>query len=131
MFPSITRNLFVTLWVCGAIFAADSAGIWIDVPFVKQAKVGCGAASIAMVMQYWQQKRGRSEDRNADAAHIQSALYSEAAHGIYASEMERYFQKNGYRVFAFQGHWADLKQHLEQGRPLIVALKPPKLSGHR
>jgi len=28
------------------------ARVWLDVPFVKQEKDGCGAASIAMVMQY-------------------------------------------------------------------------------
>jgi len=32
-------------------FAADPSGIWLDVPFVKQEKDGCGAASIAMVIQ--------------------------------------------------------------------------------
>jgi hypothetical protein len=38
--------------------------------------------------------------------------------------MERYFQQHGFRTFVFQGTWEDLKQHLEKGRPLIVALKP-------
>ncbi len=55
---------------------------------------------------------------------IQQALFSNAAHGIYASDAERYFQQNGYRTFVFRGEWADLRQHLEKGRPLIVALKP-------
>ena len=38
--------------------------------------------------------------------------------------MERYFQQHGFRTFAFAGEWKDLKEHLEKGRPLIVALKP-------
>ena len=34
------------------------SGVWLDVPFVKQEKNGCGAASIAMVMQFWQRQQG-------------------------------------------------------------------------
>ncbi len=112
------------LWVCGLLLAADPPGIWLDVPFVKQEKDGCGAASIAMVMQYWLRQQGQPADGSADAAEIQRVLFSRQAHGIYASDLERYFQQRGYRTFAFRGAWTDLKQHLEKGRPLIVALKP-------
>jgi ABC-type bacteriocin/lantibiotic exporter with double-glycine peptidase domain len=120
----MTVTVVVMLLVCGVVFAADPPGVWLDVPFVKQDKDGCGASSIAMVMQYWQQQQGRSGSPSTEVGQIQRALYSEAAHGIYASDMEWYFQQNGYVVFTFSGEWADLKQHLEKGRPLIVALKP-------
>ncbi len=103
---------------------AETAGVWLDVPFVQQEKDGCGAASIAMVMQYWRLKQGQAGDEGADAVEIQRALYSRRAHGIYASDMERYFQQRRFRTFAFAGEWNDLRQHLEKGRPLIVALKP-------
>jgi ABC-type bacteriocin/lantibiotic exporter with double-glycine peptidase domain len=137
MLACISRALVVVMLVCGGCDmlhaadppradqpSADPSGLWLDVPFVKQEKDGCGAASIAMVMQYWQRQQGRSDDPRSDAAQIQSVLYSRSARGIYASDMERYFQEVGYRTFAFRGDWADLKQHLEKGRPLIVALKP-------
>jgi len=112
------------LLLCGVICSAESAAIWIDVPFVKQKKDGCGAASIAMVMQYWQRQQHSIPNQSSDAAHIQQTLYSPEAHGIYASQMQRYFQANGYRTFAFKGEWDDLRQHLGKGRPLIVALQP-------
>lgn len=112
------------LCLCGMIGAAQSSGIWLDVPFIKQTKNGCGAASIAMVMQYWQTQQGGNADADADPATIQHALYSNEVHGVYASDMERYFQEHGFRTFAFPGRWDDLKQHLEKGRPLVVALKP-------
>jgi predicted double-glycine peptidase len=118
------RTAILSLWVCGVLFAADASSIWLDVPFVKQEKNGCGAASIAMVMQFWEGQQGRMRSADADAVKIQRALFSDAAHGIYASDAERYFQQNGYRTFVFRGEWADLRQHLEKGRPLIVALKP-------
>jgi ABC-type bacteriocin/lantibiotic exporter with double-glycine peptidase domain len=114
------------LCLCGVVLRAQSSGVWLDVPFIKQEKNGCGAASIAMVMQYWQgqQSPGSNPATEAAADAIQRALYSEKARGIRASDMERYFQKHGFRTFAFAGNWDDLRRHLEKGRPLIVALKP-------
>jgi len=114
----------VLLLCCGIVAAAEFPGLWIDVPFVQQEKDGCGAASVAMVMQYWQQQRGLSGDPNAEAPHIQEVLLSHAAHGILASDMERYFQQNGFSTFAFAGDRDAMKHHLEKGRPLIVCLKP-------
>jgi len=114
--------LFVCL--CGALPATVSADAWLDVPFVSQEKNGCGAASVAMVMQYWLKQQGRSANESADARQIQRALYVPGAQGIYASAMERYFQEHGFRTFSFRGEWKDLQQHLQKGRPLIVALKP-------
>lgn len=109
--------------LCG-VLAAESSAIWLDVPFVKQNnKDGCGAASVAMVIQYWRRQEGGSGDLPG-AAEIERALPSGTAHGTYASAIERYFRRNGYQVFAFRAEWADLKQHIEKGRPLIVALKP-------
>lgn len=119
----MTRTL--AAWIClGGLMLGAVSGVWLDVPFVKQEKDGCGAASIAMVLQYWARQQGRAAGENADAAHIQQALYSKENHGILASDVERYFREQGFRVFAFQGEWADLKQHLEKGRPLMVALEP-------
>ena len=112
------------LGVCGVLLAADLPGVWLDVPFVKQEKDGCGAASIAMVMQYWQAQQGQPPSDTSDATQIQRTLYSAKAHGIYASDMERYFQEKGFRTFTIRGEWEDLEQHLRQGTSLIVALKP-------
>ena len=114
----------VFVGVCGILSAADLPGVWLDVPFVKQEKDGCGAASIAMVMQYWQAQKRQPPGSDSDAAVIQRALYTSKAHGIYASDMERYFKEKGFRTFTIRGEWDDLKQHLDKGRPLIVALKP-------
>ncbi len=111
------------LSMCAATFADGLANLWLDVPFVQQQKDGCGAASIAMVMQYWEQHQGQSVRPEAEPAPILRALYSGSAHGIYASAMVRYFQQNGYRAFAFAGQPGDLERQLQQGRPLIAALK--------
>src|SRR5258705_2548161 len=118
------RTTLVVLGICGIMLATDLPGVWLDVPFVKQEKDGCGAASIAMVMQYWQAQQGQPANDASDASQIQRTLYSAKAHGIYASDMERYLQEKGFRTFTIRGEWEDLTQHLEKGRPLIVAVKP-------
>ncbi|HET7105950.1 MAG TPA: C39 family peptidase [Candidatus Acidoferrum sp.] len=103
--------------------AAETPGLWIDVPFVTQVKNGCGSAAIAMVMEYWDKKAGRGPAAASNAEKIQVALYSPAKEGIPASAMKKYFEDAGYRTFAFLGDWDELARHLERGRPLIVSLK--------
>ena len=55
---AIINILLVVVGVSALAIAGESAGVWLDVPFVKQEKNGCGAASIAMVMQFWQRQQG-------------------------------------------------------------------------
>lgn len=114
-------QLITIMFLCGAALDAELGGVWLDVPFVSQEKNGCGAASVAMVMRYWQRQKGQPE--TANASDIQRALYSPRARGIYALDLERYLRQHGFRTFAVKGEWQDLKHHLEKGRPLIVALK--------
>ncbi|HEX4606261.1 MAG TPA: C39 family peptidase [Candidatus Angelobacter sp.] len=128
--------------LCGFVFAA-TPGVWLDVPFIRQEKDGCGAASIAMVMQYWAKQqnvhqqnlnqKNNAADKDADPVEIQRSLYSSKDRdsskdrGIRAVYLERYFQQHGFQTLTFSGKWDDLKQHIEKGRPLIVALKPSAL----
>lgn len=118
----------VSVWivVTASIALSQTAAIpaiWIDVPFTAQTKDGCGSASMAMVMQYWDKKEGQAVAADADPMKIQQALFSRSARGIYASSMETYLRDSGYQVFAFDGQWNDLQHHLALGRPLIVGLK--------
>src|SRR5258708_32442953 len=117
------RVIFVLLAIVAGTLqpnlGAVTAGAWIDVPFVAQTRDGCGSASISMVIRYWENKSGQTAPPTADPEKIQAALYSPADGGIRANLMRKYFLDVGYRAFAFQGQWGDLKHHLEQGRPLI------------
>ena len=124
MLKGFTRAAVLLPLLCSAVLAAGAANIWLDVPFVKQQKDGCGAATIAMVMQYWRKHEGLPASASADYSRIQSRLYSRRAHGIYASAMARYFRQNGYRTFAFAAQLPDLEREIAKGRPLIAALKP-------
>jgi uncharacterized protein YvpB len=102
----------------------DKAGIWLDVPFIKQTVEGCGSASIAMLLQYWSAHGTQIAAKREDADAIQKQLYSRKGHGIYASDLERYLRESGFRVFALRGEWSDLRDHLSKGRPLILSIEP-------
>jgi ABC-type bacteriocin/lantibiotic exporter with double-glycine peptidase domain len=107
-----------------AAFAQTAGAVWIDVPFVRQPRDGCGAASLSMVMQYWAQQQGHPPSPDSAVGSIQQTLYVAAEHGIPASSMQSYLQRHGFLVFALNGHWSDIEQQLRKGRPLIVALRP-------
>ncbi len=106
----------------------ESAGIWLDVPFVKQTEDGCGSAAISMLMQYWSTHGMRIDSQRADATAIQKQLYSRRARGIFASDMENYLKASGFKVFTLDGNWTELQEHLKQGRPMIVSLQPGSAS---
>jgi ABC-type bacteriocin/lantibiotic exporter with double-glycine peptidase domain len=110
------------LFAGSLVLPAQPQGVLLDVPYVKQEKNGCGAASLAMMMAYWDRERGRSS--TVDAKEIQQALYSPQARGILASSLVSYLQERGFETHAFGGKWIDVKEHLARGRPLIVALRP-------
>lgn len=105
----------------------QGAGIWLDVPFVRQTEDGCGSAAIAMLLRYWSAHGTALALGRADASNIQKQLYSKKAHGIFASDMQRYFQESGFREFAIRGAWSDLREQLLQGRPLIISMQPGRV----
>ncbi|HEV2494168.1 MAG TPA: C39 family peptidase [Terriglobia bacterium] len=127
------RLLLVGLALAGVGVAAEPNRLWLDVPFVRQSKNGCGPASIAMVIQYWRLQSasretaaGRLPGYDGDPVTIERAVYSKEARGTAGSAMQRYFEQAGFRAFVFKGEWTDLEHHLSQGRPLIVALREPR-----
>jgi predicted double-glycine peptidase len=102
----------------------EHAGVWLDVPFIKQTEDGCGSASLSMLLKYWTEHGAAIASERVNVDTIQQKLYSRKAHGIFASDMEKYLRESGFRVFAIDGEWDDLRKHLSQGRPLIISLQP-------
>ncbi len=111
----------ILLAIAPAAPAAAPLDIWLDVPFVAQQKNGCGPASVAMVMEYWQ--KHRHAPASGDAADVLRTL-APGRDGVRAADLLRSFEKHGYRAFAYAGDWADLEHQLAKGRPLIAALQP-------
>ena len=85
------------------------------VPFFKQQKDGCGAASVAMVMHYWGEAPA--------AAEVYRSLYDVELHGIPLIDMKHYLENHGFHAYTLHGHWADVEEHLAKGRPVVVSLK--------
>jgi predicted double-glycine peptidase len=122
----IALGLFLVLFLGPSALPEpqEKAGIWLDVPHVKQSEDGCGSAAISMLLEYWNAHGARIDSRRADTATIQKQLYSPKARGIFASDMETYLKDSGFRVFPLLGEWKDLLEQLNLGRPLIVSLQP-------
>jgi ABC-type bacteriocin/lantibiotic exporter with double-glycine peptidase domain len=87
----------------------------LSVPFVAQQRDTCAAASLAMVLHYW----------NADVSHdkIASTLLEPQLHGILGSRLERFAQERGFTAIAYAGDLPQLRDFVSKGRPLIVAWK--------
>jgi ABC-type bacteriocin/lantibiotic exporter with double-glycine peptidase domain len=107
---------------------AAPKSIWIDVPFIAQPRDGCGAASIAMIMQYWATQQHRPITAVDRVDTVQKQVYSPHLHGATPTALEAYLQNHGYLTFAVKGSWEQLGKELKKGRPLVVALRP---SGQR
>ncbi len=103
---------------------AQPASVWLDVPFVKQEEAGCGAASVAMVMQYWIREGYFLSADEAQPGKIHAALFSPEDKGTRTSDLENYLREHGFETYTFSGDWNDLAKQLARGRPLIVCLKP-------
>lgn len=118
------RICSVFLILCCAPWAGAQRGLWINVPFVRQPRDGCGAATMSMVMEYWAGKEHRPATAASEVEEIQRQLYVPRLHGIRPQAMEGYLRRHGYVAFGFNGKWSDLEQQIAKGRPLIVALRP-------
>lgn len=97
--------------------ASASAVPPLAVPFFRQEKNGCGAASVAMVVHYW-----RPDGAPAHAS-IYGALIDGRRRGIQLAHMKEYLQQAGFQAFTLRGVWTDIAEQLGKGRPLIVTLR--------
>ena len=100
---------------------AAQGEVFLDVPFVKQPKNLCGAASLSMVWRYWDRELGLGNV--LPLSEIAKVISPRPSEGALGSEMRRYFESKGFHAFAFRGSRIDLETHVARGRPLIVSLK--------
>ncbi len=86
----------------------------LQVPFVPQQKDTCGAAALAMVLQYY------GQDVRQDA--IAAELVEPELGGIRGSRLAEFARRRGMVAIAFAGDGSVLREHVSKGRPLVVAL---------
>jgi ABC-type bacteriocin/lantibiotic exporter with double-glycine peptidase domain len=94
---------------------------WIDVPFVRQIRAGCGSAAIAMVMQYWVKHGPGMDAAAADAERIDDAL-PPSSKGLSGKELRNYLEEHGFDAYVFNAELKDLRDHLSKGRPIVACL---------
>src|SRR5260370_42001984 len=94
----IILGLFLISAASAALaLAAETTVVWTDVPFIAQAKNGCGSAAISMVMQYWEKKDGEGGRPgtvgrpSADPEKIPGALVSAPSGGRPSGAREKIF----------------------------------------
>jgi len=92
-----------------------AAALALEVPFVAQEKDTCGAASLAMVMRYW--------DVAASHDEIARALLQPQLQGIPGSRLQAFARDRGLTAIVYVGDTGNLQDYLAKGRPLIVAWK--------
>jgi hypothetical protein len=130
------RQRLASVGLALLFFAVSSAkaAVWLDVPFVRQEKNLCAAASVSMILQYWEQsRRAISSDVTSSVppfSEIAIALRSPERKGVHGSRIRSYLASLGYQVFTFKGEWADIEMHISKGRPLIVGLGNSRALDH-
>jgi len=87
-----------------------------NVPTVLQdGEHECGAAAVAMVLDYWGHPTAPDDVRKASAENPE--------HGITAGFLRAYLRGQGLRAFLLQGNFDDLEQELKNGRPVLVGVE--------
>jgi len=99
----------------------QSNACFVDVPFIKQEKNFCGAASLAMVFKYW--------GKNISQYAIADEIYDKSKKGISSGSLKSYSEECGFLAFIYKGELENIKENIKKGRPLIVALsaKTPRI----
>jgi tetratricopeptide (TPR) repeat protein len=95
--------------------ALAAVALTLPVPFEKQKKDACGAASLTMVLRFWEHDIAQEQ--------ITDALLEPELRGIPGSRLAEFARERGLQAVAYAGDLAHLRDFVGKGRPLIVALK--------
>lgn len=87
----------------------------IDVPFVGQSELMCGAAAVVMSFRYW-----GDADVSTDAF---ADLVREDEGGIRTGDLVGRTRALGWQAISFDGDAAALRGHLTRGRPVVVLIE--------
>jgi hypothetical protein len=111
-------------FVVAALLPAVAAE-FLDVPFVRQQKQGCGPAVLSMLIEYWAEHGSPTPTQWTPSA-LYDRLYDLSVRGVTGESMTNFLRDQDYVAFTFRGEWEDLEKNTNLGRPLVVALLPKK-----
>jgi len=101
--------------------SCQNNSFFIDVPFIRQEKNFCGAASLAMVFKYW--------GKNISQYSIADEIYDKSKKGINSEILKSFSEDKGFLAFIYRGELENIKENIKKGRPLIVAVIAKAPSG--
>jgi len=101
--------------------SCQNNSFFIDVPFIRQEKNFCGAASLAMVFKYW--------GKNISQYSIADEIYDKSKKGINSESLKSFSEDRGFLAFIYRGELENIKENIKKGRPLIVAVIAKAPSG--
>lgn len=106
--------------VSASSLQSDPDWLYLDaVPAVEQvSSEGCGAACLAMVLQYW--------GHDVSPEELEDECVVPGTEGILATSLRDAARRRGLAAYLFAGTVADLEHELERGRPVIVGLAHPR-----
>jgi len=90
-------------------------------PIRQQDSIGCGPAALATVLRHYGESVGAEE--------LSRALPSARRDGATAGSLRDLARSLGYKAHVIEGTLEDLEEHLRKGRPLIVGLVKPFITG--
>lgn len=118
----LVLTLILLLGACaptGFVAPPHEGGLLLKVPFFPQPEGLCGPASLASVLNYWQEK-GSQEKTSLDE--IRRAVFLPQLNGTLGLDLTRFARNKGWAAHSFKGTLSDLRDRLAQGMPLIAFL---------
>jgi predicted double-glycine peptidase len=110
-----TCALALTLLHPRAVQAEEQKSRLLEIPFVPQSEALCGGAAAAMVFRYWRAAPAYADDF--------ASLVEDSAEGIKLGNLARAIRERGWRALPFIGTASDVRQHLNQGRPVVALIE--------
>ncbi|HEU4339511.1 MAG TPA: cysteine peptidase family C39 domain-containing protein [Planctomycetota bacterium] len=93
-----------------------------DVPLVLQrSEMDCGAAAAAMVLAHW--------NRPDSLEDVSAALPPDRPRGYQAADLKKLFEQRKLKAYALSGATEHVIEQLSRGRPAIVGLVKPAITG--
>lgn len=90
-------------------------GFYLEIPYAQQIKNYCGPASLEMVFRHWNQPTDQHE--------LASHFVPFPSKGLSGAQLKKLAVRYGFDAYSFTGDSKLLKEHLQKGRPLVVALE--------
>jgi ABC-type bacteriocin/lantibiotic exporter with double-glycine peptidase domain len=98
---------------------------WVAVPSVpllpQKEDQDCGAAALSMVLTHWGPAVSREE--------ILAAVASAPDGGLRAGDLRDFARARGFKAYLFHGDVDVLQRELSKGRPVLVGLVKPYITG--